>query len=170
MTQVAPQQTIPAHAANPHAPTCEDADRRDSASRPSTGAACVSPFLGIDPPATLTLRARHDGWTAVRQAVFLAALGDGAGIAAAANAAGMSRESAYRLRCNPRAADFAARWTKIDATPRVGPDIATLLDDESRVAARVANGNWLNARATRPRFDAWLMRRMSALQKRRQEP
>ena len=43
-------------------------------------------------------KARTDGWTPERQLRFLEALADSRSIAQAAASAGMSRESAYRLR------------------------------------------------------------------------
>ncbi len=101
----------------------------------------------------------------MRQAIFLAALGDGTGVAAAAKAAGMSRESAYRLRRNPRAAVFATRWAAIDAMGKISPDLAALLNDENRDTSRVDPGTWLEARAMRPRFNDWLVHRLTALEK-----
>lgn len=169
MNRAAPQRDALANLSMSPAAVRDD-DRPSRMSPPST------PSIDAPAPpreasfASPELRARHDGWTAMRQAVFLAALGNGAAIAAAANAAGMSRESAYRLRRNPRATDFAARWAAIDATARVGLDLATLLDDGTPVAARVARIAWLDARATRPRFDDWLVWRMATLQKQRREP
>ncbi|MGI4877399.1 MAG: hypothetical protein ACRYG4_07925 [Janthinobacterium lividum] len=140
----------------------DDEDRSGSTSPPSiSGADTSSPPRAVS-LASSTLRARHDGWTAVRQGVFLAALGDGAAVATAADAAGMSRESAYRLRRNPRAADFAARWATIDAMAKTGPDLAALLNDENRDTSRVTPDAWLEARAMRPRFNDWLVRRLTA--------
>ncbi|QYE36059.1 hypothetical protein KZX46_09045 [Polymorphobacter sp. PAMC 29334] len=112
-----------------------------------------------------TLRARHDGWTEARQAVFLAALNNGAGIATAATAAGMSRESASRLRRNPRAADFAARWAEIDSTSTAGRDLTALLNDENYGSARTVGNSRLEIRSTEPRFDSWLVRRLNSMQK-----
>ena len=59
------------------------------------------------------LRFRADGWTPLRQAAFLGALAETWSVAAAARAAGMSRESAYRLREKPGAESFAAAWDAI---------------------------------------------------------
>ena len=59
---------------------------------------------------TPTLRARHDGWTPERQAIFAAAVAGGASIGAAAAAAGMSRRAAYRMRAHPAGAVVAAAW------------------------------------------------------------
>ena len=64
------------------------------------------------------LRYRADGWTPVRQAVFLGALVETCCVAAAARAVGMTRESAYRLRDKPGGESFAAAWDKILEAPR----------------------------------------------------
>ena len=57
-------------------------------------------------------RVRRDGWTPERQLRFLDVLGRTRSVTKAARAAGMSRESAYRLRRRPQAALFAAAWDK----------------------------------------------------------
>lgn len=57
-------------------------------------------------------RTRHDGWTAERQALFVAALRIGGSITRAAAAVGMSRKSAYALRGRPSGARFAAAWDR----------------------------------------------------------
>ena len=54
---------------------------------------------------------RRDGWTAERQLAFLRALARTRSVSRAAAAAGMSRESAYRLRTRPAGALFAA-WDR----------------------------------------------------------
>jgi hypothetical protein len=65
------------------------------------------------------LRARRDGWTGERQHIFIAALARTGCIGQAAQAAGMSRESAYRLRRRKGAESFAAAWDSIlAARPR----------------------------------------------------
>ena len=64
------------------------------------------------------LRYRADGWTPVRQAVFLGILVEARCVTAAAQAVGMSRESAYRLREKPGSESFAAAWDKVLETPR----------------------------------------------------
>jgi hypothetical protein len=53
---------------------------------------------------------RADGWTAGRQLRFLGALADTRSVSKAADAAGMSRESAYRLRGRREGVLFAALW------------------------------------------------------------
>lgn len=58
------------------------------------------------------VKPRRDGWTPERQVAFILRLALLGGVAAAAKAVGMSRESAYRLRQHPGAASFAAAWDK----------------------------------------------------------
>ena len=58
-------------------------------------------------------RARKDGWTARRQAAFLAALAITGSVSEAARRVSMARESAYRLRRREGAASFAAAWDAI---------------------------------------------------------
>jgi hypothetical protein len=60
---------------------------------------------------------RSDGWTGARQLVFLQALAGTRRVSAAAAAAGMSRESAYRLRRRPEGALFALLWDRALAQP-----------------------------------------------------
>ena len=55
-------------------------------------------------------RIRRDGWTAERQLRFLDALTRTRSVTEAAAAAGMSRESAYRLRARAEGALFGALW------------------------------------------------------------
>jgi len=55
-------------------------------------------------------RCRRDGWTTDRQVKFIIALNKTRSVTRAAAAAGMSRESAYRLRDRPGHADFARAW------------------------------------------------------------
>jgi hypothetical protein len=61
-------------------------------------------------PAKPTRRIRTDGWTAARQLRFLAALTHTRSVTQASRAAGMSRESAYRLRERCEGVLFAALW------------------------------------------------------------
>ncbi|MFA9201457.1 MAG: hypothetical protein ACEQR8_09795 [Cypionkella sp.] len=58
-------------------------------------------------------RARADGWTAERQARFLAELAITGSVSAAARKVGMARETAYRLRRKPGAESFAAAWDQV---------------------------------------------------------
>jgi hypothetical protein len=57
-----------------------------------------------------TRRIRRDGWTVARQVKFIVALNATGSVKRAAAAAGMSRESAYRLRERPGHEDFARTW------------------------------------------------------------
>lgn len=59
------------------------------------------------PPARVQ---RHDGWTPERIRIFLHALADGKNVAAAAAAAGMSRQGAYAYRAGAGGRQFAAAW------------------------------------------------------------
>jgi hypothetical protein len=61
---------------------------------------------------TRTPKIRRDGWTAERQLCFLDTLSRTRSARAAAQAAGMSRESAYRLRDRRDGALFAALWDR----------------------------------------------------------
>lgn len=68
-----------------------------------------------DPLATytpVTLRERHDGWTAERQRAFLRALADTGCISEAAHATGITPRSAYRLRNHPQGQAFAMAWAQ----------------------------------------------------------
>jgi hypothetical protein len=60
-------------------------------------------------------RVRRDGWTIARQATFIRALLVTGSVNRAAAAAGMSRESAYRLRARPGHAAFAVAWDRAAA-------------------------------------------------------
>lgn len=55
-------------------------------------------------------RPRHDGWSGEKRLAFIVTLRRTRNVTRAAAAAGMSRESAYRLRARPSAAEFAAAW------------------------------------------------------------
>jgi hypothetical protein len=57
-------------------------------------------------------RFRRDGWTPARQLRFLDALVRTRSVTGAAAAAGMSRESAYRLRNRDPKGLFAAAWDR----------------------------------------------------------
>jgi len=53
---------------------------------------------------------RHDGWTPERQQGFIDKLADYGNVRAAANAVGMTPESAYLLRRHPEAKGFRKAW------------------------------------------------------------
>ena len=55
---------------------------------------------------------RRDGWTPERQLTFLRTLAETRSITRAASSAGMSRESAYRLRRRNEGMLFAALWDR----------------------------------------------------------
>ena len=55
-------------------------------------------------------RRRIAGWTLARQVAFVAALADGHSVIAAAASVGLSARSAYKLRRQPEAGDFALAW------------------------------------------------------------
>jgi hypothetical protein len=58
------------------------------------------------------VRARHDGWTRMRQQAFILRLALGGCVSIAARAVGKTPKSAYRLRERPGPASFAAAWDK----------------------------------------------------------
>jgi hypothetical protein len=61
-------------------------------------------------PPSRSRRIRRDGWTTDRQVKFIIALNKTRSVTRAAAVAGMSRESAYRLRDRAGHADFARAW------------------------------------------------------------
>src|SRR3954462_8865347 len=73
-------------------------------------------------------KTRRDGWTPERQLRFLDALARTRSISKAAAAAGMSRESAYRLRERREGALFAALWDEALAFPPAEVHIPPLTD------------------------------------------
>lgn len=66
--------------------------------------ACIAEYRPV------TLAARHDGWTEVRQYRFLFALAETGKVSVACREAGMSRKAAYKLRADPRGTAFAQAW------------------------------------------------------------
>lgn len=70
----------------------------------------ASPPRRVPPFTPVPLRSRTDGWTPLRQAEFIGMLAQTGSVAAAAQFVGMARETAYRLRGKPGAAEFAAAW------------------------------------------------------------
>lgn len=71
-------------------------------------------------------RSRRDGWTPERQLRFLAALARTRSVTRAAAAAGMSRESAYRLRTRRDGALFAAAWDRALQRPHLSRSALSL--------------------------------------------
>ena len=78
---------------------------------------------------TPSLRPRRDGWTPAAQAAFIAARAGGASIAAAAAAAGLSRQSAYKLRAHPAGGAIAAAWHDGPRRPAPAPAAPRELSD-----------------------------------------
>lgn len=78
------------------APAESAADTPDQPTLPDTALVPVAP--------------RHDGWTPARQRVFIETLADTACVKAAAAAAGMTPQSAWRLRRRADARAFDAAW------------------------------------------------------------
>lgn len=68
----------------------------------------------------VSLRARADGWSEVRQCAFLAQLYLTGSVTAAARSVGMSRASAYRLRERGGAEGFAHAWDAVLTPPGLG--------------------------------------------------
>jgi hypothetical protein len=58
----------------------------------------------------VSLRARHDGWTAEKQIAFIEALAETACVEEACRRVGMSDSSAYQLRRRPRGFAFRQAW------------------------------------------------------------
>lgn len=72
------------------------------------------------------LRARHDGWTPVKQAEFIGYLAETRCVKQAVALVGMSRESAYRLRRKPGAEGFVAAWDYVLGSPDIPKAKVTL--------------------------------------------
>lgn len=58
------------------------------------------------------LKARHDGWSPGRQRCFIEELAATRSVSKACRAVGMSRDSAYKLRGRPEAAQFRLAWNQ----------------------------------------------------------
>ena len=74
------------------------------------------------------LRTRRGRWTLERQLAFLDALVRTRNVTKAARAAGMSRESAYRMRNRSDNGLFAMLWDRILASPPIESHTAPLTD------------------------------------------
>jgi len=79
----------------------------------------------IPPFHPVPVRPRGDGWTVNRQAQFIGMLAQTGSVLAAAQAVGIGRESAYRLRKRPGAAGFAAAWDAALKKPHKRVDLAS---------------------------------------------
>ena len=64
----------------------------------------------LTPFEPVALKPRHDGWTAEKQIAFLETLAETACVEQACRRVGMTRQSAYRLRRDPRARGFRDGW------------------------------------------------------------
>lgn len=73
-------------------------------------------------------RSRRDGWTAERQLRFLDALAATRSVTRAARAAGMSRESAHRLRARDEGGLFALLWDRALLPPTFESHTVPLTD------------------------------------------
>jgi len=83
----------------PHSPSTPDAAQSAPRATPS-----------LPDTALVPVRPRHDGWTPARQRQFIETLADTACVEAAARAAGMTPQSAWRLRRRGDAGAFDAAW------------------------------------------------------------
>ncbi|MDX3910253.1 MAG: hypothetical protein QHC67_10590 [Sphingobium sp.] len=75
--------------------------------KPNPPAKKSQPDTAFNP---IPLRVRHDGWTPERQTEFIDALAETGCVTDAARRVGLSRNSAYRLRADPEAANFRLAW------------------------------------------------------------
>lgn len=83
---------------------------------------------------------RRDGWTPARQLAFLDILARTRSVTRAAAAAGMSRESAYRLRNRDPHGLFAFAWKRAMGADRIGLT-RTEIDQGHIRAIRLACGS-----------------------------
>jgi hypothetical protein len=98
---------------------------------------------------------RRDGWTPERQLRFLDTLARTRSVTRAARAAGMSRESAYRLRGRKDGALFAAAWDRALEGHKLGS-----LSPRRRLSTRqISRGNpskvTKSMKCKDPRIDWW---------------
>jgi hypothetical protein len=98
---------------------------------------------------------RRDGWTPERQLRFLDTLARTRSVTRAARAAGMSRESAYRLRRRKDGALFAAAWDRALEGHKLGS-----LSPRRRLSTRqISRGNpskvTKSMKCMNPRFNAF---------------
>lgn len=94
----------------------------------------------IPPFHPVPVRPREDGWTVNRQAQFIGMLAQTGSVSAAAEAVGVGRESAYRLRKRPGAAGFAAAWDAALKKPHKRVDLASAKATGLTLAQRFASG------------------------------
>lgn len=85
-------------------------------------------------------RRRRDGWTADRQLRFLDVLARTRSVTRAARAAGMSRESAYRLRSRKQGLLFAHLWDRLmQPDPGSSLEVHTRALSDGRLARLLGN-------------------------------
>lgn len=94
---------------------------------------------------------RRDGWTAERQLVFLDTLARTRSVSRAARAAGMSRESAYRLRARDPNGLFAAAWDRALRSGRPAPTRREVEEGHIRSIAAACGSEGPNLRLAPPR-------------------
>jgi hypothetical protein len=70
----------------------------------------VEPRRPASPVEAAAPKPRHDGWTRLRQRLFLEELADCGIVTHAAARAGMTRQSAWRLRRRSEGTPFAQQW------------------------------------------------------------
>ncbi len=104
------------------------------------------------------VRARRDGWTALRQAEFIGWLAQTGCVREAAARVGCSRETAYRLRRRPGAESFAHAWDSV-LTMRAGNPVPVRKVTPQELWMRALEGAF-TVRMRRGRF-AGLLRRPS---------
>ena len=87
------------------------------------------------------LRARADGWTALRQARFIGYLAETRCVGEAARRVGMARETAYRLRTKPGAESFRAAWDAALGKSQAHTERARKVTNEG-LLWRIESGLW----------------------------
>ena len=95
-------------------------------------------------------RIRSDGWSPERQLAFLAALARTRSVTRAARAAGMSRESAYRLRRREPRGLFALSWARAMGPVTVPLSRAQVVEGHIRAIARACGAEAVNRRPKSP--------------------
>ena len=126
-------------------------------------------YKRVPPFVPVPVRARKDGWDAMRQGQFIGWLAQTGSVAQAAARVGRSRESAHRLRRRADAAGFADAWDAVLAARagaraggimiparKVTPDELPVLAFDGPVRVRMSRGRL--AAVTRQPSDTALLR------------
>ena len=122
-------------------------------------------YKRVPPFVPVPVRARKDGWDAMRQGQFIGWLAQTGSVAQAAARVGRSRESAHRLRRRADAAGFADAWDAVLAARadgimiparKVTPDELPVLAFDGPVRVRMYRGRL--AAVTRQPSDTALLR------------